>query len=78
MNITREDKHDHHSGMMIGIAAVLILSIFAVLDAGALAWSASFISGRQLAAELLTFFIVLAGAVVTAWSVTTGRRDMRR
>ena len=55
------------------IATILVLLTFAVLDAGALAWSASVISGRQLAAELFTFFTVVGGTVITVWWMTADR-----
>jgi hypothetical protein len=58
MHLTRE---------MICTAALLVLFTFAALDAGVLAWSASVISGRQLTAELLTFFTVMGGAIATVW-----------
>jgi hypothetical protein len=56
-----------NSGSTAWIAVILVIFTFAVLDAGALAWSASVISGRQLAAEVLTFFTVAGGAAVTVW-----------
>ena len=58
---------------MIWIALFLVLFTFAVLDAGALAWSASVISGRQLTAELLTFFVIMGGAIATVWCMNTHR-----
>ncbi len=49
------------------IAALALLITFFVLDAGALAWSASLISGHQLTAGLFTFFVVATGAAITVW-----------
>jgi hypothetical protein len=66
-------RQNEHSHVTIWIALILILSAFAALDVGALAWSASAISGLQLAAELLTFFTVMAGAVATVWWMRTHR-----
>ena len=65
-------QHSHPQST-IWIALILILSTFAALDAGALAWSASVISGLQLAAELLTFFTVVVGAIATVWWMRTHR-----
>jgi hypothetical protein len=53
------------------IAALALLITFLVLDAGAIAWSAAFISGHQLTAALLTFFVVLSGAAITITSIRT-------
>jgi hypothetical protein len=49
------------------IAALAVLITFCVLDAGAVAWSASVINGHQLSAAVLTFFVVLSGAAITVW-----------
>jgi hypothetical protein len=57
------------SRSLIWAAAILVLITFAVLDAGALAWSASVISGRQLVAGVLTFFTLVGGAAVTVWKM---------
>ena len=66
-------QQDNHSGSTIWITTILVLLTFGALDAGALAWSASVISGRQLAAELLTFFTVMGGAVATVRWMRTDR-----
>jgi hypothetical protein len=49
------------------IATFAFLITFLVLDAGAVAFSASVISGHQLTAALFTFFVVVSGAAVTVW-----------
>ena len=49
------------------IAALALLVTFFVLDAGAVAWSASFISGHQLTAGIFTFFVVVSGVAITVW-----------
>jgi hypothetical protein len=49
------------------IAALAFVLTFLVLDAGAVAFSASFISGHQLTAALFTFFVVVTGAAITVW-----------
>lgn len=59
---------------MTWIATLLVLFTFAVLDAGAVAWSASVISGRQLFADLLSFFTVLCGTGITFWWMSTNGR----
>ena len=51
------------------IAVFIVLIAFFVLDAGALAWSASLADGRQLAAEIFTFFVVLTGGAITVWKM---------
>ena len=63
MNITPERQ----SHLVLWIAALVILLTFLFLDAGALAWSASLISGQQLTAEILTFIVVLSGCAITIW-----------
>jgi hypothetical protein len=60
-------QRDNHSGSMVWITTILVLFTFAAMDAGALAWSAAIISGRQLAAELLTYFTIIGGGAVTVW-----------
>jgi hypothetical protein len=57
----------HQSHLILWIAALVILLTFLFLDAGALAWSASLISGHQLTAEILTFIVVLSGCAITVW-----------
>jgi len=64
-------QRDNRSGSILWIALILVLSTFGILDLGALAWSASVISGRQLAVELFTFFAVMGGAVATVWGMRT-------
>ena len=49
------------------IAALLLILTFVVIDAGALAWAASLVNGRQFAVEVFTFFVVLSGAAITLW-----------
>lgn len=56
-------------GGILGMAMFLILLTFAVVDAGALAWLASLITGHQFAVGLVSFFAVLGGAVVTVWRI---------
>jgi hypothetical protein len=60
-------QHQQHPGSTVWISAILVILTFAVLDTGTVAWAASAISGRQLAAELVTFFTVMGGAIVTVW-----------
>jgi len=54
------------------IAALAVLVTFFFLDAGAVAWSASVITGHQLSAAIFTFFLVLSGAVITVWRMRLG------
>jgi hypothetical protein len=68
LNITHENKRQN-SRFLPWIAAFVILLTFFVLDAGAVAWSASLIGGRQLMAELFTFLVVVSGAVITVWKL---------
>ncbi len=49
------------------MAVAAILFTFFILDAGALAWASSLISGRQVIAEMFTFLVVLSGVAVTVW-----------
>jgi hypothetical protein len=51
------------------ISVLVVLLTFLVLDAGALAWSASLIGGQQLLAELFTFLIVVSGGAITIWKL---------
>jgi hypothetical protein len=67
MSSAHEGKH---ASTILWVTASLILLTFVFLDAGALAWSASVISGSQLTAEIFTFFVVLSGAGVTVWRMT--------
>ena len=53
------------------ISFLVVLLTFLVLDAGALAWSASLIGGRQLLAELFTFLVVVSGTAITVWKLRT-------
>ena len=57
---------------LLWIAALVALLTFLTLDAGALAWSASLINGRQLLVELFTFFVVISGAAITIWKMKVG------
>jgi hypothetical protein len=52
---------------MLWLSTFFVLCTFAVLDAAAFAWSASLLSGYQLAGALLTVFLIEAGAVITLW-----------
>jgi len=47
--------------------AIVITTL--VLDAGALAWSASIIDGRQLTAEIFTFIVIASGIAITTWTM---------
>jgi hypothetical protein len=49
------------------LIALLFVVTFLVIDAGALAWAASLVNGRQLAVEIFTFFVVLSGGAITLW-----------
>jgi hypothetical protein len=49
------------------VIALLFAITFLVIDAGALAWAASLVNGRQLAVEMFTFFVVLSGGAITFW-----------
>ena len=69
MNNTHERKPINRGQSIPWVVALVILLTFLVLDAGALAWSASLISGRQLAAEVFTFVVVLSGAAITVWKM---------
>jgi hypothetical protein len=71
MKTAQEGKHTGSRGIIFWITASLILLTFLFLDAGALAWSASVISGRQLMAEIFTFFVVLSGAGITVWKLNS-------
>jgi hypothetical protein len=68
--------HEHNQyagrGNAVSITLLLVL-IFFVLDAGAVAWSASVISSGQLAAGLVTFFAVVTGAAITYRAIRTAR-----
>jgi hypothetical protein len=66
MNIGPENKT---YSVALWISALAVLLTFLVLDAGALAWNASLISGHQLMAELFTFLVVLSGAAITVWKL---------
>ena len=72
MNITRDNDHLDRRSPMLWIAALLVLLLtFFMLDAAALAWSASLISARQALADLLTFFAVAGGLALTVWKLYT-------
>jgi len=71
VNGTPQSKPRDNRRTLLWILASVVMLTFLVLDAGALAWSASLISGRQLTAELFTFFVVLSGAAVTVWGLKT-------
>ena len=47
-------------------ALAVILLTFLVIDAGALAWSASLAGGLPITAGILTFLAVVCGLVLTA------------
>jgi hypothetical protein len=53
----------------IWIAALLLIFTFVVLDASALAASASLAALRPLLTGILAFFVLLAGGVLTAWKM---------
>ena len=61
--------NNNQNNKLLWIAVFVVILTFFILDAAALAWSASFISGRQLTAELFTFFVVVSGAAITVWKM---------
>ncbi len=71
LNATQKTKQPDHP-IRIWIAALVILLTFLVLDAGALAWSASLAGGRQILVEIFTFFVVLSGTAITVWKMKVG------
>ena len=69
MSATYKSKESEKPKIIFWISVLVVLLTFLVLDAGALAWSASVIGGRQLAASLFTFLVVISGAAITVWKM---------
>jgi hypothetical protein len=67
MQPTQDNKQNQRA--ILWIAALVVILTFFLLDASALAWSASLINGRQVLAEVFTFFIVVSGAAITVWKM---------
>jgi hypothetical protein len=66
---TNESHQHNRPRTILWIAALVVFVTFLVLDAAAVAWSASWINGRQVTVELFTFFVVVSGAAVTVWKM---------
>ena len=71
MNAIYKGKLQQNSQSTIWIAALVIILTSLVLDAAALAWSASVLDGRLVMVEVFTFLVVLSGAAITVWKMRT-------
>jgi hypothetical protein len=69
MNATHKSKQQENPSTVLWMAALVIILTSLVLDAAALAWSASVLDGRQVTAAIFTFVLVLTGAAVTVWKM---------
>jgi hypothetical protein len=66
MNTSTEQSSNH---LLHWIAAVLLISFFALSDTAVIAWSASLVSAGQLAAAGTAFVSLSAGVLFTVWQL---------
>lgn len=70
--MTHESKSQDNRRAVLCVAALVVILTSLVLDAAALAWSASVLNGRQITAEILTFLLIVSGAAITVWKMKVG------